>query len=103
MIRSDYSFINKDELEDMMTKGTGRFEKVVKLWRRFTKYMTQTDQHKVAVEVNILKTNWIFRDRNKGERKTFSFFIKALVEAESETMYTTDFMITIVDEFWKLF
>ena len=65
--------------------------------------LTGTDRHKLSVEVSILNTNWIFRDSTGGEKKSLSYFIKALVEAESELMYTTDFMITIIEEFWSLY
>ena len=51
----------------------------------------------------MLNTGWIFRDRKTGEKENFTYFINALANADSEQMYTTDFMFVIVDEFWSLY
>ena len=57
----------------------------------------------MLVDVNMLKTSWIFRDRDEGELKSFDNFITTLANSESEQMYKTEFMSLIVDEFWVLY
>ena len=103
MIGWDYSFTSSDDLQTAIADGTRTFERLVKHGRKLYDQLTDTDRHKRSVEVSVLNTNWIFRDSEGGEKKSLSYFIKALVETESELMYTTDFMITIIEEFWNLY
>ena len=57
----------------------------------------------MIVEVEMLRTNWIFRDREVGDTKDLKKFINALADTDSDEMYTTDFMIMVVNEFWSLY
>ena len=62
-----------------------------------------TGRQKTLVDVSMLRTAWVFRDREKGELKDFDKLIKALAESETDSMYNTDFVVTIVEEFWSLY
>ena len=51
----------------------------------------------------MLKVTWILRDRNKGIVKSFRHFLNALVDNEDQenAMLSSDFITTIVEEFWS--
>ena len=103
ILRTDNTIISSDKLESKIARGVRPFERLVKRGKRLYNDFMGKDRLKLGVEVAMLHTSWIFRDRKTGERKSFRYFIKALLEADSELMYTTDFMIMIVDEFWSLY
>lgn len=81
------------------------FSRANKMVIKFFEFITGTDQQKMLVDVSMLRTNWIFRSRedSQGEHQNFDAFIETLAQSDSDQMYSTQFMIMIVDEFWSLY
>ena len=105
VVRRDMSYVNDSELEDLIDNGTKKrtFERLVKKFNKFFDYVTQKEYMKQSVNISMLHTRWIFRNRKKGDTRSISHFVHALDSAESELMFTTDFMDNIITNFWSVY
>ena len=106
VLKMDHSTVSNKELQDKIKKYDKKERGFAKCMKRMSKVLENifgTGRQRALVEVSMLRTDWVFRDRERGELKNFDKLIKALAESPSDSMYNTDFVITIVDEFWSLY
>ena len=106
VIRCDHSCVSTFDLQEKIKKYDKKekgFAKFLKRAMKVVEHIIGTGRQKTLVEVSMLRCSWVFRDREMGELKNFDKLIKALAESPSDSMYNTDFVITIVDEFWSLY
>ena len=102
----DHSYVSSSDLHEKIRKYDKKekgFAKFLKRTKKVIEHIVGTGRQKTLVEVSMLRTGWVFRDKEKGELKNFDKLIKALAESPSDSMYNTDFIITLVDEFWSLY
>ena len=80
-MRTTKSCISNAELQKLVTDGNSGVERTIRTLRGFFHKLTNNgEKYNVAVEVKMLKTQWIFRDRKRGLADSFDYFIKALAK-----------------------
>ena len=52
------------------------------------------------VNVKMLKIDWIFHVDKHGNRRGFGDMVRALAKAPHESLFSTDLITTLVDNFW---
>jgi len=57
---------------------------------------------KTHVEVELLKTNWIFRGTKTKETTDFDDLLSIFGQSVNDSIYTTEFVVHLVDEFWSI-
>ena len=57
---------------------------------------------KTPVKVTLLKTNWIFRGTKKKEATDFDDLLSIFGQSVNDSIYTTEFVVHLVDEFWSI-
>ena len=51
----------------------------------------------------MLNTNWVFRKTENSDSADLFKLIKTLDEQASEKLYSTEFVVTLIEEFWQLY
>ena len=71
----------------------------------YKKYRTffANEKQKTLVDVKILRTNWIFRETNNVDTNDLFMLIDTLNAQKSDQIFNTEFVIVLVEEFWKLY
>lgn len=51
--------------------------------------------------LKILPVNWLYVNAYDGTNSSFKTLVKALANAPHESIFSTDFVITLVQSFWS--
>ena len=57
---------------------------------------------KTQVSVNLLKTHWVFRGTKEEDESSFDDLLSIFAENINDSIYTTEFVVNLVDEFWNI-
>ena len=57
----------------------------------------------MLVDVKALHTGWIFRDTNSSDQNDLFMLINTLNTQPSDSLFSTEFVMVLVDEFWDLY
>ena len=52
--------------------------------------------------MSLLKTHWVFRGTKEKETSDFDDLLSIFAENINDSIYTTEFVVNLVDEFWSI-
>ena len=55
------------------------------------------------IEVSLLDISWIFQKGTDGKHRDFGDLVKALAKAPHESLFGTDLINILVDNFWHMY
>ena len=64
--------------------------------------LTGAEFKKTQVQASLLKTRWVFRGTKKEEESSFDDLLSIFAENINDSIYTTEFVVNLVDEFWSI-
>ena len=105
MLRFNHSSLDTEELNERIDGtdfGATGFIWFAKKCSQFKSFLMGEDLKKTPVEVNLLKTHWIFRGTKEKEATDFVDLLGIFVDHTNDIIYTTEFVVNLVDEFWSV-
>ena len=72
------------------------------MWKKIKGRFISQETNKTFVKVRMLKTVWLFRGRKGYEQNDLLLLMKNINVRRDETIYTNEFLVTIIDAFWSL-
>ena len=55
------------------------------------------------INVFMLNIDWIFHEDKEGEMRGFGDMVRALARAPHESLFSTELVITLIDNFWEAY
>ena len=105
LLRFDHTSITEGELNNRITGedfGATGFIKFVKQFQYLSESIFGEDLKKTPVKVSLLKTQWVFRGTKEKETSDFDDLLSIFAENINDSIYTTKFVVNMVDEFWSI-
>ena len=101
VVGSDYSFITDEELSGKIV-DLGKAGHLVDRFLRLFETSKQ-EQQKALVEVQMLRTNWIFRHKSDTASSKNDFLqLLDTQDTVDESLYTTEFVVALMHVIWTL-
>ena len=72
-------------------------------FRRVKRKLLNSQESKQFVEVKLLKTDWIFKKTASADENDLFSLINTLNTQASESLFGTEFITVLIDEFWDTY
>ena len=105
MLRFDHSSITSDEINDRIDGtdfGATGFIWFVKKFLQLKGMIMGDDYKRTPVEVSLLKTHWVFRGTKEKDTSDFDDLLSIFAGNINDSIYDTEFVVNLVDEFWSI-
>ena len=97
VLRTQYSFIDAKTLNEKLDEEReSHIVDQIMNAINIRDWITRQEKHKVLVDIQMLRTNWIFRGTENGSKNDFLQLIDTLDNVEDESLYTTEFVEALI-------